>query len=204
MTNPALDPSLALALAYGKLLIGTPYAAWDGTREGIHSGAPFFAGVSPLPAPGAVRTQSLTCAGLVNLVVQKAGCRVPHESTYRGEGDLGAESVFGGTAAYEAKFATAHAWERGALQIGTILGRGYKSMADDGHVAVVVEGGLLLQSFPMDGSPWPGVNTLLTIEQSEVYFRDKLHVEKYFEYAVPFETWRVELSASKVVATSTT
>lgn len=189
MTISPSDAHLVLALAYGRALIGTPYGWWDKERGNIHAGPPFFAGTEPLPPPGTVRCQSLACAGLVNLVVRAAGCVAPPG---------------GGTQAYGKRFkSNSDSMPTiGALcdprYLGAIVGRRFRpakngAHEDEGHVAIVVEGGLLLQSFSTENSPWPGVNMLLTVEQSEAYFGEG---ERYFEYAVPFERWREELKAA--------
>jgi hypothetical protein len=65
---------------------------------------------------------------------------------------------------------------------GTLIGRYYRNTYDQGHVAVVLANGRVLQSFAnARGGRWPGVNSTYTVAQS--------HDGGYYEYAVRPKDW---------------
>jgi len=74
---------------------------------------------------------------------------------------------------------------------GVLLMRPYwnASLSGQGHVAILLPSGYVLQSFPnMHG---PGLNWDYTIEQSNAgdYYTDMVHPENWSEYEDPEDDW---------------
>lgn len=126
------------ALQYGKSLAGTKYNPWKNGQDTRATEAPFWASNAPAPAAAYVKARSCLCAGLINLMRRKVGLGIP-----------GAErkdyKYAGGTWIW-----FNHLKKRGVLEAfdinkkypaGTLLLRNYKSVGDQGHVAVIVTPG---------------------------------------------------------------
>jgi cell wall-associated NlpC family hydrolase len=154
------------AIAYGESVIGAPYVWWKGGP--LPKKAPMWTKNGPPPDADVVRKEGTNCAGLTNLMLRAAGKRVPHA---KGHGQ-------GGTAAYAAYY------EKVAREFdvhrkypaGTLIGRKYRDVNSQGHVAVVLANGHVLQSIPDEG-----VNKTYTVKQS--------NGKGYYEYAVLPEDW---------------
>jgi hypothetical protein len=157
--------NVARALAYGKQLVGTPYGWWY--SGGIPAGEPMWAAPGAAPAVGSVTATN--CAGLTNLMLRAIGKEVPGH---------------GGTGSYGEHYrAVSETFDPGRdYPPGTLLGRYYRDVYDQGHVAVVIEGGYVLQSYAdAYGGTYPGVNDWWTVAQS--------HAGYYYEYAVLPDDW---------------
>jgi hypothetical protein len=90
----------------------------------------------------------------------------------------------GGTGAYGRYYAkVAKPFDPSATYpAGTLLGRHYRDTVDQGHVAVVLADGKVLQSFAnVYGGTSPGVNARYTVAES--------HDGGYYEYVVLPEDW---------------
>lgn len=62
---------------------------------------------------------------------------------------------------------------REARRPWTLVGRKYRNVKDQGHVAIVLPGGKLLESYDAGGGR-PGVNTNVSLERSDrIYFYDR-------------------------------
>lgn len=155
--------NVSRAIAYGKSLIGTPYGWWY--SGGIPAGEPMWAASGPPPS----YIGATNCAGLTNLMLRYVGKEVPG---YGGTGSYGdyywdVSEYFDPTRDYPP---------------GTLLGRYYRDAYDQGHVAVVIEGGYVLQSYANSyGGSYPGVNDWSTVAAS--------HDGYYYEYAVLPQNW---------------
>jgi cell wall-associated NlpC family hydrolase len=157
--------NVSRALAYGKSLIGTPYGWWY--SGGIPEGEPMWA-ASGAP-PSADDVYSTNCAGLTNLMLRYVGKEVPG---YGGTGSYG--DYYWDVSEYFDPYKD--------YPPGTLLGRYYRDTYDQGHVAVVIEGGYVLQSYAnCYGCSYPGVNDWSTVAAS--------HDGYYYEYAVLPENW---------------
>eukprot|EP01012_Entosiphon_sulcatum_P050637 TRINITY_DN6952_c0_g1_i1.p1 TRINITY_DN6952_c0_g1~~TRINITY_DN6952_c0_g1_i1.p1 ORF type:complete len:191 (+),score=24.17 TRINITY_DN6952_c0_g1_i1:48-620(+) len=163
------------AVQYGTSMIGTRYGWWTGGT--IPTGAPAWAQNGSPPNVTAVKNQSCFCAGLANLMLRKIGRTVPVTSS----------ALAGGTLAYGKYYASkAQKFNLTAnYPRGTLLGRYYRSVSDQGHVAVVVSpgrNGVILQS---SASAYlatsPGINNKTTLY--------KANTGNYFEYAVLPGSW---------------
>lgn len=161
---------LEKALAYGDSLIGTPYGWWLGGA--IPQGAPMFASNTAPPDPTEVA--SANCAGLTNLMMRAAGVRIPQHP----------DAMAGGTLAYELMYEeVAMPFDASVdYPTGTLIGRRFRDVNDQGHLAVVLDGDLVLQSFAWEmGGSEPGVNATYTVVESDG--------DGFYEYAVLPEDW---------------
>jgi hypothetical protein len=155
--------NVSRALAYGKSLIGTPYGWWY--SGGIPAGEPMWAASGAPPS----YIGAANCAGLTNLMLRSVGKDVPG---------------YGGTGSYGDYY-----WDVSEYfdpnrdyPPGTLIGRYFRDSYDQGHVAVVIEGGYVLQSYPdYYGGSYPGVNDWWTVAES--------HDGYYYEYAVLPQNW---------------
>jgi cell wall-associated NlpC family hydrolase len=143
----SLDSNIRHAIAHGKALIGTPYGKWTGGS---------FSPIEPMwvenkPPPNIVR--NVSCVGLVNLMLRSINIPLPHSS----------KGGTGGTMAYSDYYhSVSEKFDRKMkYPEGTLIGRRYRYHDDQGHVAVVLSNGYVLQSIPKFG-----VNTYYTVEES--------------------------------------
>ena len=189
--QPHATPGLDRALSYVELLVGTDYGWWTGGK--IPAGAPAWAADGPPPPLAAVRGSSCFCAGLPNLMLRALGRPVPCE---QGAPDPVGGHWCGGTGAYGLNFsaaATPFSMEHAAdYERGTLLGKRYHSVSNQGHVAVLLGSGpdaRLLQSYansgPKGADPThPGVNSNLTLAECNA----RLEFCR-FDYAVAPGDW---------------
>eukprot|EP01012_Entosiphon_sulcatum_P008882 TRINITY_DN1488_c0_g1_i1.p1 TRINITY_DN1488_c0_g1~~TRINITY_DN1488_c0_g1_i1.p1 ORF type:complete len:205 (-),score=3.92 TRINITY_DN1488_c0_g1_i1:51-629(-) len=170
VTVPAAPPPSATetAIAYGLQLIGAPYGWWTGGP--IPTGPPAWAQSGVPPTPAYVKARSTFCAGVTNLMLRSVGKKIP------GAGGTGAYgSVYASVAE---KYNSTKVYPR-----GTLLGRYYKSVSDQGHVAVLLQSslqGLILQS---TASKYLGTTPGVT-NKTKVSSR-----ATYFQYAVLPQKW---------------
>lgn len=162
------ETNVRIALAYGRSLVGTRYGWWFSGP--IPKGAPMWAAAGPAPAPATVLAQSANCSGLMNLLLRSVGKSAP-----------GA----GGTGAYGSVYANvAHRFDhtRTSYPAGTLIGRYYRDVYDQGHVAVVLPNGHVLQSYANAfGGTDPGVNARWTVAESDAGY--------FYEYYVLPRDW---------------
>lgn len=126
------------------------------------------------PSASSVRAQSTNCAGLTNLMLRSIGKAVPSDP-WAGRCGTGAYGR------YYAKVAQRFNVNAN-YPAGTLIGRYFRNTFDQGHVAVVLENGRVLQSFAnCRGCAAPGVNTTYTVAQS--------HDGRFYEYAVLPQDW---------------
>ena len=139
------------------------------------------------PPPEEVIAEGCFCAGVPNLMLRAVGREVP---------TLGDALYDGGCLAYGEYYAdVAEAFDVNEdYPAGTLIGRYFSwersAAGDQGHVAVVLDGGYLLQSYDGDGAGYPGVN-------ADVHVADS-HAGYYYEYAVRPENWLGEEAITEV------
>lgn len=155
------------AITYGTSLIGTQYGWWKGGE--LNTCEAMWNDNNKVPDT----IPSVSCAGLTNLMLRQCGLRLP-------ESKLGG---VGGTMAYydyyNALGKTHKFCNQKDLPNGTLIGRKYTDVNDQGHVGVIVyKNGKMyvLQSFPEEG-----VNDKYTLGES--------HAGYYYEYYVLPEDW---------------
>lgn len=160
------------AVDFGRALIGTDYGWWFSGP--LPKGEPMWTAGGTPPSVGYVRARSANCTGLTNLMLRAVGKPLPHAP---GAGT-------GGTYAYQKYYASvAEPFNPNrSYPAGTLLGRRYRDTYDQGHVAVVLGNGRVLQSFAWTrGGSRPGVNATYTVAQS--------HDGGYYHYAVLPQHW---------------
>ena len=164
------------AIDYGLSFVGAPYVWW--TDGPVPDRSPAWAENAPPPSPEEVVAEGCFCAGVPNLLLRFAGGEIP---------TLGDELYDGGCLAYGEYYASvAEQFDINEdYPEGTLIGRYFSwdrlANGDQGHVAVVLEDGYLLQSYDGDGNGYPGVNT-------EAHIIDS-HAGYYYEYAVRPWNW---------------
>lgn len=189
------------ALAYVVGLEGVPYGWWTGGA--IPAGAPAWANNAPAPAQSII--SSAFCAAIPNLMLRVVGGTIPCLHLAKPDPQCG--QCCGGTGAYGRNFshvATPFDITRNYSK-GTLVGRRYSGVHDQGHVAVLLGEGRasrLLQSYSdckVEPCPivTPGVNANLTLEAaySSLFFAN-------FTYAVAPEDWLVSAEAERVFLSS--
>ena len=184
------DEPIERALQYVKQLEGTHYGWWTGGP--IPAGPPAWALDALPPAVSDVRNSSCFCAGIPNLMLRVVGGSIPCLDLPTPDPECG--QCCGGTGAYGRNFssvATPFDLDTNYSR-GTLLGRPYRSVHDQGHLAILLGSGRtgkLLQSYsdcPVEPCPIvvPGVTSRLTLEQA--YHK---HSFCRFTYAVAPEKW---------------
>lgn len=163
------------AIDYGLSIVGAPYVWWmDGP---VPDRSPAWAENAPPPPPEEVVNEGCFCAGVANLLLRVVGRELP---------TLGNELYDGGCLAYgDYYYNVAEPFDINQdYPLGTLIGRYFtwerSANGDQGHVAVVLEDGYLLQSYDAGGG-YPGVNTDAHIVDS--------HAGYFYEYAVRPENW---------------
>jgi len=184
------------ALEYVISLEGTKYGWWTGGV--IPAGPPAWAENSAAPSKAVVMGSSCFCAGIPNLMLRVVGGIIPCLHLAKPDPQCG--QCCGGTGAYGKNFTSVaeHFNINKKYSRGTLLGRPYSSVHDQGHVAVLLgEGkdGKLLQSYVQPGPDCPsepckkvipGVSANLTLEEAyqSLSFCN-------FTYAIAPEDWLV-------------
>lgn len=150
------------AIIKGKSYVGIPYAEWKGGPLTAYS--PLWSSNDPVTC----EVRSTSCAGLTNLMLRSIG--VPLPCSKRGG--------MGGTMAYYDYYRpVAKTFDvKKTYPEGTLIGRKYRSVQDQGHVAVVLKNKKLLQSYP-------GVGVCINVSISDS------HNGWYYEYAVLPQDW---------------
>jgi putative chitinase len=177
-----LDQSIEKAEAYLNKIIGSPYSWWTGGT--VPDGAPAWAKNGPPPPPANVKGTSCFCAGVTNLARRAVGLEIPTLGNPNYDG--GVVAYFGSTDAAPRSFPRrgyfeVHGKQRRfdleeARRPWTLIGRKYRNVRDQGHVAIALPNGKVFQSY--DGA---GVNKDVTLERS--------HDGEYYEVMVRAEDW---------------
>lgn len=177
------------AVEYGKSLIGVPYQWWS--RGAIPEKAPMFAVNGQVPPREEIST--CNCAGFVNLMLRYAGKQLPYHQ-YTGTGGTHAYWHFYNHKGVLELFDINRAHE---YPTGTLIMRKYRSITDQGHVAVLVNDEttnkqMVLHSITLlefmnnsqqDREKNLGVNMKYTLEES--------HDGYYYDVIIRPENWLV-------------
>ena len=156
------DKTIKKAIVKGKSYVGIPYGKWRGGP--LSEKAPMWSSNKPVTC----EVKSASCAGLTNLMLRSINVPLPYSK----------RGGTGGTLAYYDYYKdVAEDFDiNKKYPEGTLIGRKYYNIEDQGHVAVVLKNGKLLQSYPN-----AGVTDNITIAQS--------HMGHYYEYAVLPQNW---------------
>jgi predicted chitinase len=180
-------------LTYVKPLIGNMlYWVWMGGH--VPDGEGMYAVNAPLPPNGALFGRRVNCAGTTNLFFRAAGKRVPTRGNSLFDGGVGAyfdspslDPMLGNHGyfhGYDEPFdlQKAKRWAE-ETRSGVLIGRPYvnETLGGQGHVAVLLPSGYVLQSFQSGPSGQPGLNWAYTIEES--------HAGGYYTRMVAPENW---------------
>lgn len=168
------------------------YRWWIGGP--VPDGAPAYAVNRPPPAIEAVIRDGLFCAAVPNLMRRSVGKIVPTNGNPLYDGGIGA--YFGDAASREGKFgpgyfegwwtrfdaAQARQWAANTRS-GVLIGRLYRDTRDQGHVAIVLPSGFVLQCYPF--ATEPDLNWNHTVEQSHAgyYYEVMLHPSNWINHS---------------------
>ena len=169
---------------FAKSLLGVKYVLWKGESfyENIY---PFY--VKQIPSLEYIKKNGINCAGFINLLRQKSGLTIPgKEHKYKG-----------GTDSWYKYFEENNKLKtfdyRENYPIGTLFGRKYRGINDQGHLAVLYEidkDGLWLNNkiihsyYEKKNKGKVGITTLGYSHYSKE--------NGYYEYAVLPEDWLFE------------
>jgi len=169
---------------------GMKYWVW--ASGPVPDGEGAYAVDKPLPTVNQLKGKRIFCAGVPNIFRRAAGKSIPTRGNRNFDGGIAAyfyTSAFGGLgpgffSGVDVPFhlATAKKWAR-ETGSGVLIGRSYRnnSLAGQGHVAILLPDGKVLQSFQFGADGEPGLNTEYTIEQS--------HAGNYYEVMVHPKDW---------------
>lgn len=159
-------------LRYGRGLLGIKYEWWKGGE--LPKDAPMWTRDEKLDTN--LKIDSVNCSGLLNLMLRSINVPLP-------KSDFGG---IGGTMAYYDYFKSKNVtrvFDRTSTKVypeGTLIGRRYKDVHDQGHVAVITlrENGVngVLQSIPDEG-----VTEKYTLKESDS--------GEYYDYIVFPDDW---------------
>jgi hypothetical protein len=157
------DTRLYKFIRYIEPAIGeADYWPWKGGTVPAGPGA--YAINKRVPDVSVVRTGDIFCAGVPNLALRCDGKRIPFRPNFPDPHfDGGIAAYFSGVygpgyfTGYDVPFNLANAkrWAR-ETRSGVLLGRGYWGVAlgNQGHTAILLPSGYLLQSTPAGGLNW--------------------------------------------------
>jgi GH25 family lysozyme M1 (1,4-beta-N-acetylmuramidase) len=181
---------------------------WVWSSGPVPDGEGAYATNKPLPSVNQLMGKRMFCAGVPNLFRRAAGKIIPTRGNALYDGGIAAyfyTSAFGGLgpgffSGVDVPFnlATAKKWAR-ETGSGVLIGRSYRNntLAGQGHVAILLPDGKVLQSFEFGADGEPGLNTEYTIEQS--------HAGGYYEVMVHPKDWinhdKGQISVAKPVGT---
>ena len=185
------------AWEYLRQIVGARYELWTGGP--VPAGAPAWGRNGRPPEPAEVRRTSCFCAGVTNLARRAVDLPIP---------TLGNENFDGGVVAYfgaadpappifsRQGYFDKHGRQRRfdldeAQRPWTLVGRKFRGVGDQGHVAIVLPDGRLLQSYNGPGGK-PGVNTDVTLRQSHFSWGPR----GGYEFMVFAEDWLLPFDAA--------
>jgi hypothetical protein len=187
-------------LTYVEPLIGNMlYWVWVGGT--VPDGEGMYAVNEPLPPNSQLFGLGINCAGAINLFFRAAGKRVPTRDNEFFDGGVGAyfdsptlDPELGNNGYFHGydeplDLAKAKGWAE-ETRSGVLLGRPYvnETLAGQGHVAVLLPSGYVLQSFQFNPNGQPGLNWDYTIEESNFdafegdYYKRMVHPENWIDY----------------------
>ena len=185
-TVTQLEQNEKKAQDYLNKILGTRYTWW--TKGIVPERGPAWGRNGAPPSPAEVKAEGCFCAGVATLARRAVGLPVPTLGNANYDG--GVVAYFGSTNAAPPDFPRQGYFEKHGRQRPfnlekarrpwTLIGRKYRNVKDQGHVAIVVPGGRVLQSYD-DKDGRPGVNDDVTLEKS--------HEGWYYEVMVSAEDW---------------
>jgi hypothetical protein len=165
---------------------------WVWTSGSVPDGEGAYASNRPLPPAKQLKGQRIFCAGVPNLFRRAAGKSIPTRGNPHYDGGVAAyfyTPAFGGLGpgfftGVDVPFNLARAkkWAR-ETRSGVLIGRGYRNntLGRQGHVAILLPDGKVLQSFQFGANGEPGLNTDYTIGKS--------HSGYFYEIMAHPEAW---------------
>jgi GH25 family lysozyme M1 (1,4-beta-N-acetylmuramidase) len=165
---------------------------WVWKSGPVPDGEGAYAVDKELPPVDQLKGKRIFCAGVPNIFRRAAGKNIPTRGNRNFDGGIAAyfyTSAFGGLgpgffSGVDVPFnlATAKKWAR-ETGSGVLIGRSYRSnsLAGQGHVAILLPDGNVLQSFQFGPDGEPGLNTDYTIEES--------HAGNYYEVMAHPKAW---------------
>jgi predicted chitinase len=177
-------------LQYIKPAIGrTRYVFWQGGD--VPARGPAWAINLPVPRIDEVISEGIFCAGVSNLFLRKVGKRVPIRNGFE-QFDGGIAAYFGdniyGPGYFEGymepfDLQKAKRWAE-ETRSGVLLGRKFvwnsiSQVASEGHAAILLPSGYVLQAYPAKGLNWEH-----TIEESHDggYYQVMVHPSNWIDY----------------------
>lgn len=164
------------------------YTWWIGGP--VPDGAPAYAVNRDVPDINAVIRDGMFCAAVPNLIRRVNHKIVPTNGNALYDGGIGA--YFGDSASREGSFGPGYFagwWTRfdpiqarqwaANSRSGVLIGRRYRDVRDQGHVAVVLPSGYVLQCYPNPNGP--DLNWSYTVEES--------HAGYYYELMIHPINW---------------
>ena len=168
------------------------YWVWSGGV--VPEGEGMYAVNKPLPPVEQIG--SINCAGVTNLFFRAMRKRIPTRGNPLYDGGVAAYAGgFYGPGYFEGyaepfNVAKAKRWAEETL-CGVLLLRPYwnATLSGQGHVAILLPSGYVLQSFPNINGP--DLNWDFTIEESHAggYYKEMVHPSKWSEYEDPEDDW---------------
>jgi GH25 family lysozyme M1 (1,4-beta-N-acetylmuramidase) len=165
---------------------------WVWSSGPVPDGEGAYASNRPLPPAHQLKGKRIFCAGVPNLFRRASGKCIPTRGNALYDGGVAAyfyTSAFGGLGpgfftGVDVPFNLARAkkWAR-ETRSGVLIGRSFRNntLGGQGHVAILLPDGKVLQSFQMGPNGEPGLNTNYTIEQS--------HSGNFYQIMAHPEAW---------------
>jgi len=174
-------------LKVAKSLIGTKYTWWTG--DGKDSDDFFY--VNEIPSIKCIKNKGIACTGLINILRQSVGSKIPESST----------AFRGGTEFWYKYLRSKKVLEKfdytKQYPLGTLFLRKYKNIKDQGHVAVFYKKykaspsktlyGEIIHAYADDSHPTGGQVGTSIFGYSHFY--EGGGREGYYEYAILPGNW---------------
>lgn len=179
-----LQQKIDAAIAYGTSLVGVPYAWWiphpDIKLMSIsYVGSPFYRDKKKDMeySNDYIMQHGINCAGILNLMAQKIGVE-----------PLGGVIMW--TGMNTSNLEIFNSSNTAVYTKGTLLLREYKSIDDQGHIAIVVDNGMILHAYPNSSEPTedlvgPGV----VIEPISTSLKWSTDSTPFYDYVLKPEHW---------------
>ncbi|HET7272798.1 MAG TPA: hypothetical protein VFI90_17130, partial [Rubrobacter sp.] len=168
---------------------------WVWSSGPVPDGEGAYATNKPLPPANQLKGKRIFCAGVPNLFRRAAGKSIPTRGNNLYDGGIAAyfyTSAFGGLGpgfftGVDVKFdlPKAKKWAR-ETRSGVLIGRCYRgaTLAGQGHVAILLPDGKVMQSYQTGLDGEPGLNTDATIEKSNAgnYYEVMVHPSAWINH----------------------